>query len=296
MADYEVHLILPNPNSVPSWDWCTSPSKENGEYGLTPPVTTLRLSHMDRVHETGIPGVGIRITPVSGLNDRFFYTQSIPFTLPTPETSPTLKPPIRLKFEFIRTAMGVGKGDLTFNYETQFFIDTHQSGNPKVRVRSHHRIVGTSLKTTLQQNVYFTSCHTTRTPPPVEMGRTMIAEIKLGQVKEHAFSLDVQCEGMNPATKPPVKVYFEGDAIRSVLNLDNSRATHVAKGVGIAVTDDKGNSLPFTKQGAMSLKWQSSDPNVERYRFSGQARYVATTGEMTAGKADATLKYILQYE
>lgn len=102
---------------------------------------------------------------------------------------------------------------------------------------------------------------------------------------------------MNPATKPPVKVYFEGNAVRDgLLNLDNNRAPHVAKGVGIAVTNDKGVALPFTKENALPLTWQSSDPNVERYHFSGQARYVATTGEMTAGKADATLSYVLQYE
>lgn len=60
------------------------------------------------------------------------------------------------------------------------------------------------------------------------------------------------------------------------------------------MTNDKGKDVPFTKGGALPLTWQSSGTNLERYRFSGKARYVATTGEMTAGKADATLTYVLQ--
>lgn len=40
MADYEVHLILPNPNSVPSWGWCTSPSKEIEPRNMRFPLTS----------------------------------------------------------------------------------------------------------------------------------------------------------------------------------------------------------------------------------------------------------------
>ncbi len=282
-----VHLAL-TINPVPNWTNCGN----DGEYGLTAPVTTLQPSNIPGVYETGIPGVGIRIKLTSRGNPDF-WSRAAPFTRPTPSSGPTLYAPSEVVFEFVRTAMGVGKGSFSFDYETQFFIDTNYT-TPK---RPHYRIVGTSLRTSLEQDTYFTSCHTPRTVTDVNMGRALVAEIKLGQAKEHAFSLDVHCEGMNPATKPPVKVYFVGSAVRDgLLNLDNNRAPHVAKGVGIAVTNDKGVALPFTKESALPLAWQSSDPNVERYRFSGQARYVATTGEITAGKADATLSYVLQYE
>lgn len=274
---------------APSWAWCGN----DGEYGLTAPVTTLHLSSIPGVYETGIPGVGIRIKLIGNGNNHVHWTSGAPFTKSTPAQGTELYAPTKAVFEFVRTAMGVGKGSFSFDYETQFFIDTNYT-TPK---RPHYRIVGTSLRTSLEQDTYFTSCHTPRTVTDVNMGRAVVAEIKLGQAKEHAFSLDVQCEGMNPATKPPVKVYFEGNAVRDgLLNLDGGGAANVAKGVGIAVTSDKGMDVPFTKGGALPLTWQSSGTNLERYRFSGKARYVATTGEMTAGKADATLTYVLQYE
>lgn len=273
---------------VPNWSWCGN----DGQYGLTTPKTTLQPSNIPGVYETGIPGVGVRIKLASDSNNGF-WSSAAPFERSTPNTGGTLFAPTKAVFEFVRTAMGVGKGSFSFDYETQFFIDTNYT-TPK---RPHYRIVGTSLRTSLEQDTYFTSCHTPRTVTDVNMGRAVVAEIKLGQAKEHAFSLDVQCEGMNPATKPPVKVYFEGNAVRDgLLNLDGGGAANAAKGVGIAVTNDKGKDVPFTKGGALPLTWQSSEPNLERYRFSGKARYVATTGEMTAGKADATLTYVLQYE
>lgn len=261
-------------------------------YRMTPPKITLLASHLPQVYETGIPGVGIRIKFSTRINPRYY-------NLPPPINQSisqggggSLYPPQFVTIDFIRTAMGVGKGDFTFSYETEFSVQTKFP-----TAGSWHKIVGTSLRTTLKQDVYFTSCHTPRTVTDVNMGRAVVAEIKLGQAKEHAFSLDVQCEGMNPATKPPVKVYFEGNAVRDgLLNLDGGGAANVAKGVGIAVTNDKGKDVPFTKGGALPLTWQSSGTNLERYRFSGKARYVATTGEMTAGKADATLTYVLQYE
>lgn len=286
MAHYDVDLVV---SSVPGWANCASGSP-NGQYGLTNPVTTLSPSGIDHVYATGIPGVGIRIRPASASN-AYFYITPPPFAAPTPTTNVTLYAPRRLIVEFVRTAMGVGQGELIFDYETRFFIETRTAPTG-----SFHKIVGTALRTTLQQSTYFSSCHTPAADTRVDMGRAMIAEIKLGQAKEQAFSLDVHCEGMNPTAKPPVEVYLEGNAGRDgVLMLDGAGAAQVAKGVGIAVTDEAGVALPLAKQSTVPLEWQSSRPNVERYRLSGKARYVATDDEITAGKADATLTYVLQY-
>ncbi|RIZ50943.1 hypothetical protein AXX04_29995 [Pseudomonas aeruginosa] len=59
--------------------------------------------------------------------------------------------------------------------------------------------------------------------------------------------------------------------------------------------NSKGVDLPFAKARALALTWQSSVPDAEIYSFSGKARYVATGGDITGGKADATLTYVLEY-
>ncbi|WP_261792992.1 fimbrial protein [Pseudomonas chlororaphis] len=198
-----------------------------------------------------------------------------------------------LSVEFVRTAMGVGKGDMPpFNYQTSFFIDTTYT----TPTRATFNIQGTNLKTKLEHNAFFTSCFTPKTDTVVTMGRPAVAQISRGSVVDHPFALDVVCEGLNPTTKPPVKVYFEGNSVRDgLLNLNGAGQQGVAKGVGISLTTDSGAPLPFSKAKAVALDWQASGPGNEMYRFSGKARYIATGGEISVGRADATLTYILEY-
>ncbi len=189
--------------------------------------------------------------------------------------------------------MGVGKGDISpFNYSTNFFIDTNYT-NPS---RAEFTIEGYNLRATLEHNAFFTTCSTQKSTIDVNMGRPTAYDIKRGAAPDHGFSLDVVCEGLNPSIKPPVKVYFEGNSIQDgLLNLTGRGEAGVAQGVGISLTSSKGAALPFTQARALPLDWLASGAGTEMYRFVGSARYVATGGKITAGKADSILTYILEY-
>ncbi|MFG8423813.1 fimbrial protein, partial [Pseudomonas aeruginosa] len=153
-----------------------------------------------------------------------------------------------------------------------------------------------NLRATLEHNAFFTTCSTQKSTIDVNMGRPTAYDIKRGAVPDHGFSLDVVCEGLNPSVKPPVKVYFEGNSIQDgLLNLTGRGEAGVAQGVGISLTSSKGAALPFTQARALPLDWLASGAGTEMYRFVGSARYVATGGKITAGKADSILTYILEY-
>lgn len=194
----------------------------------------------------------------------------------------------RARIDFVRTDIGVGKGDMpSFNYKTSFFIDTSYT-NPR---RAVYAIEGTGLKTRFEHNAFFTTCYTPKSSTEVNMGRPAAEQVKRGSVQNFPFALDVVCEGLNPTVKPPVKVYFEGNSVRDgLLNLNGSGQSGVAKGVAISLSSDKNVALPFSKAKAVALDWQASGPGNEMYRLAAKARYVTTGAE-----ADATLTYVLEY-
>ncbi len=180
----------------------------------------------------------------------------------------------------------------SFNYKTNFFIDTSYT----TPIRAVYAIEGTDLKTKFEHNAFFTTCYTPKSSTEVKMGRPAAEQVKRGSVQDVPFALDVVCEGLNPTVKPPVKVYFEGNSVRDgLLNLEGVGQPGVAKGVAISLTNDKNVALPFSQDKAVALDWQSSGPGTEMYRFAAKARYVPTGTEVAAGKADATLTYVLEY-
>lgn len=92
--------------------------------------------------------------------------------------------PTVLVVDFIRTAMGVGKGDITpFNYSTNFFIDTNYT-NPS---RAEFTIEGYNLRATLEHNAFFTTCSTQKSTIDVNMGRPTAYDIKEGLCQIMAF-------------------------------------------------------------------------------------------------------------
>lgn len=226
------------------WAWCGSDGKP-GQFGFTAPKTTLIPIDGNGLYESGVPGVGIRI----GHRARYNWTEptAAPATYPTGNIGTMRYMPTVLVVDFIRTAMGVGKGDITpFNYSTNFFIDTNYT-NPS---RAEFTIEGYNLRATLEHNAFFTTCSTQKSTIDVNMGRPTAYDIKRGAVPDHGFSLDVVCEGLNPSVKPPVKVYFEGNSIQDgLLNLTGRGEAGVAQGVGISLTSSKGAALPFTQPG-----------------------------------------------
>ncbi|SFQ68772.1 Pilin (type 1 fimbria component protein) [Pseudomonas sp. NFPP07] len=180
----------------------------------------------------------------------------------------------------------------SFNYKTSYFIDTSYT-NPR---RAVYAIEGSGLTTKFEHNAFFTTCYTPKSSTEVNMGRPAVEQLKRGSVMEQPFALDVVCEGLNPTVKPPVKVYFEGNSVRDgLLNLNGVGQPGIAKGVAISLLSDKNVALPFSKARAATLAWQDSGPGNERYRFAAKARYVTTGAEVAAGKADATLTYVLEY-
>ncbi|EIM16969.1 putative fimbrial protein [Pseudomonas chlororaphis O6] len=281
MASYEVEVG----RRSGGWSGCYK-----SQYGLTEVTTSLTSRGSPGLYDSGVPGVGIRIGHVATTN---WYTPSYPpFTNTGISIGYILYFFNRLSIEFVRTDIGVGKGDMpSFNYKTSFFIDTAYTPRRKV-----YAIEGTGLKTKFEHNAFFTTCYTTKSSTEVNMGRPAAEQVKRGSVQDVPFALDVVCKGLNPTVKPPVKVYFEGNSVRDgLLNLNGVGQPGVAKGVAISLTNDKNVALPFSQDKAVALDWQSSGPSTEMYRFVGNARYVPTGTEVAAGKADATLTYVLEY-
>ncbi|HCF4066618.1 TPA: type 1 fimbrial protein, partial [Pseudomonas aeruginosa] len=147
------------------WAWCGSDGKP-GQFGFTAPKTTLIPIDGNGLYESGVPGVGIRI----GHRARYNWTEptAAPATYPTGNIGTMRYMPTVLVVDFIRTAMGVGKGDITpFNYSTNFFIDTNYT-NPS---RAEFTIEGYNLRATLEHNAFFTTCSTQKSTIDVNMGR-----------------------------------------------------------------------------------------------------------------------------
>jgi type 1 fimbria pilin len=271
--------------NTPLW-YCT----ENISYRASA-ITTLRpWDEAAKIHASGIPGVGLRFSSDSRSN--WPTRRPIPYDVSYVPWGGNafLGFPNEIVVDFIRTGIAVGRGDiLPFDYKMMFSL---LSSEPRADVVLN----GTQLRTRLVNNSYYTSCYNPSSDPTVDMGRPYVALIKQGQVNEQNFSVTIRCDGLNPTTKPPVKIYFEGSSPRDgLLNLTGVGQPDVAKGVGIALTDDNGTALPFAKARALPLTWQSSAPDAELYRFDAKAKYIATGGEITPGKADATMTYVLEY-
>lgn len=281
MASYEVAVG----RRSGGWSWC-----DKSQFGMTEVTTSLISRGSQGLYDSGVPGIGIRIGHLATVN---WSASSYPPFIYTGLKGIPLYFFDRLSIEFVRTDIGVGKGDMpSFNYKTSFFIDTSYT-TPR---RAVYAIEGSGLKTKFEHNAFFTTCYTPKSSTEVNMGRPAAEQVKRGSVQDFPFALDVVCNGLNPTVKPPVKVYFEGNSVRDgLLNLNGVGQTGVAKGVAISLSSDKNVALPFSKAKAVALDWQSSGPGTEMYRFAAKARYVATSAEVAAGKADATLTYVLEY-
>ncbi|WP_146036041.1 fimbrial protein [Pseudomonas sp. LFM046] len=257
-------------------------------FGMKAITSTLALDGTsENIFQTGIPGVGIRFR-FNSTSSYWGINRYPPFsTRLLPGATVQIWSPSTVTVQFIRIAMEVGRGDITaFDINSEIYWGS----NKPVKV------TGTGLKTKIVNNIYYTSCYNPSPDPTVNMGRPAAAHIKRGEVTEHPFALSIRCDGLNPTTKPPVKIYFEGDSPSDGrLKLTGQAQPGVANGVGISLKDDKGTPLPFAKDRALSLTWQRSAVNAEFYRFSGKAKYIATGGNIKPGSANATMTYILEY-
>lgn len=227
------------------------------------------------VYKTGIAGVGVRFKSVAGNT-----SGTLPLKQDYLNSAHTYINVIKsIELEFIRTSRDVGQGAAAMNFRIEQDINGWNAaqilvnGSTKVETRS-----------------YFSGCAGVQ-KLNIPMGRVAIGEIGKQQ---KSFNLDVLCTGMPAGTKIPVRVYFEGNAQGpGRLNLDPGGA----KGVEIALSNGKGSLLPFSKGGALSMDWISSQPGGELYRLPVTAAYARKGSQkVEVGSANATLNYIIEYD
>ncbi len=275
-----------------SWDGLayTACWNSNLNFSITVPDGQLVPGYKG-VYKTNVDGIGVRFT-FSG----FGNTELIPpltyyGSSNTGGGAPIWYVPSKVRVELVRTATSVASGGtVSLAFSAVYDADKDSAGNV---LRLYINGQGTTQVT---NNVYFGGCKTTTPVTNVKMGKEGIQQIKSGQVAEHSFSLEVACGSNKPSNPLPVKVYFEGDnAATGLLRLSGSGTPGVAAGVGIALTSDKGVKLPFTQANALTMDWNRSSPDGEVYRFTATAKYAPTTGAITAGKGDATLNFVIQY-
>lgn len=243
--------------------------------------TGLLLSSQEYTYETGIKGIGVKFcTGTSGAGS---FTRCLPYSREVPAGVGPYTPQ-NIQVIFVRTGRDVA------------------SGKVPLKIKSHWKHVDHGLTfdlggtTELINDVMFAGCESVGAAVNVPMGKQTIENIKKGSVKEVPFNFDVRCSGLAPNTTVPVKVYFEGNSSGDgLLNLTHQGQAGVASGVGIAVVNDKGVKLPFDIARSIKLDWNRSTADGEIYRFVGSAKYVPTSGQMTAGRGDGTMNFVLNY-
>ncbi|MGE8443933.1 MAG: fimbrial protein [Comamonas testosteroni] len=224
------------------------------------------------VYSTNLSGIGFRLQ-VAGSGG-----ETVPFSLSRRNALLLTFGLRNFNLEFIRTAHHIQTGQVHLNF--------------KVFGKYHDwtaiTFIGNST-VSLTTREYFTGC----TGDP-------IIDIPLGKVKASDLPkrqtrrswLNVVCTGLPAGSKLPVKVYFEGSTNGpGRLRLTPGGAT----GVEIAVTSN-GVKLPFNVGSALNMDWQHSTSDGERYNLPLEAGYERIgNSEVTVGKADGTMNYVIEY-
>ncbi|MDF3202867.1 fimbrial protein [Pseudomonas sp. 1912-s] len=226
------------------------------------------------VYKTGLAGVGIRF---QSLDPDLYGT--IPQERELANTNYKSINIIKtLRIYLVRTSREVTSGEIDMNFTIHQYVNGWNTADIK--------IVGT---TKVQSENYFSGCSGVE-KLNISMGRIPIGD--LGS-KQTPFNLDVLCSGLPAGTKVPVNVYFEGDSDGpGRLNLEPGGA----QGVEISLVNDRGAKLPFSLGGALAMTWIRSEPQGEIYRLPVVAEYAKKSSQKAgAGRANATLNYVLEY-
>lgn len=230
------------------------------------------------VYKTAVKGVGIRFK--SNYYSRFF---SVPGGFGYGNGGASINSPVTtLSYDLIRTAQGVGTGDIKLDFIIRYQLSGWHAGS-----------ISASGVTRVEADNYFSGCAGVTKNPQVPMGKVWSGELKANTTRTEALNLDVLCTGLPAGSKLPVKVYFEGASPGDGrLNLLGAGAS----GVEISLQNGKGQALPFAQSRAMSMDWLRSDIDGELYSLPIRARYVKKSGAaVEPGRADAVLNYVLQY-
>lgn len=255
-------------------------------------VTDMPLAEgFDKVYRTSVPGVGVRFS-FSTANGMLLDPRAVPFNSGSASSGGTasiMSTARMLRIEYIRIASGVAQGTTTLNFHSIYTFP------PDINRQTRYQIPQTTV--TITNNLYFSSCVSNTPQLDVKMGKSITSLIQQGQSPSHDFSFEVDCSGMlsTPNSVPQVKAYFQGNSTGpGLLTLDDpaTRASNVA----IELKTSAGAPLPFNQTQATPLAWQGRKAgDIERYLFSGKARYIAHGGPVGPGSGDATLTYVLQY-
>ncbi|WP_025128988.1 fimbrial protein [Pseudomonas sp. PH1b] len=255
-------------------------------YAIAPDSGAELESGYRDVYKTGVVGIGIRFkVSGSGLNDA-----SIPASYSYANHINSVNSVVTsLRYEFVRTAQGVGSGDLRLNFKIRFMVDQWYAAN-----------ININGITQVETGGYFAGCAGVKKNISVPMGKVWAGDMQAEATPSKSFDLDVLCTGLPAASKLPVKVYFEGNSSTDGrLSLNALGAPGVARGVEVSLLGGSGDTpLPFHKSyKALSMQWTATSPQGELYNLPIKARYVKIgwNSQVKPGKADATLNYILEY-
>lgn len=255
---------------------CTNNTLNVGAYiKLTHPREN--VPGFNNVYESGIPGVGVRYKAIPNMGQ-------LPFQM-GPGNNWTYSFFLRtLVAEFIRTGSSIGSStSVTLEPDFEMVLDgwTAQSTKGSVQVN-------------VKNEYYFSGCTSTAPLLNVPMGKAALSQLNTNQAPIKHVSLDIRCMGLSHEKAPPVKIYFEGsNAGAGLLNL--AAQDKGAKGVQLALENDKGRPLPFSKSNALTMDWDHTDSQGEVYRLPIKARYVKSGASMTPGRADAEMSYVIEY-
>ncbi|WP_336346542.1 hypothetical protein [Pseudomonas monsensis] len=226
------------------------------------------------VYKTGIAGIGVRFLSL----DLFKGVLPLSAEYKNSSVSTYGNVPNKIKMEFVRTSRDVAVGGVRMNFSINYQINGWNAAEIRI-----------SGVTTFESTNYFSGC-TGIEKLNISMGRVLATEIG---TQNRSFNLDVLCSGMPAGTKVPVKVYFDGSSDGAgLLNVDPGGA----EGVDILLVNDRGVRLPFSQGNALAMTWMRSESKGEIYRLPVVAEYAKKVSQkIRAGKANATLNYILEY-
>lgn len=232
------------------------------------------------VYKTGINGVGLRFKWKYVMEEHVLPGG---FEANNPQSQQLFMPAMKeLSYEFVRTGLEVGSGEVRLDFIIRFLFTGWHAAN-----------INVSGVVRVETGNYFNGCAGIKKDISVLMGKASAEELRANEARTVAFDLSVSCSGLPARSALPLKVYFEGDSPGpGRLNLRGGGGS----GVEISLLNDQSVALPFSQGSAMAMNWIRSGVGVEIYHLPIRARYVQkNNATIEAGRADAELNYILEY-
>jgi len=235
----------------------------------------VQVPNSNRIYRTNIPGIGIRIgfRPWTGKSPEHF-----PFKLGSPVTSSGKNWTITV--ELYKLEKNTGNGSLDAGgYASMYSSDFPQNAL---------RVVVSGRATT----IVTPSC-TAAPPPPVQLGKVwknLFSSVG-STAAEQSFNIKLNCRESKPELNA---VYLRMDAKPDASGAPGvialSSEANAATGVGIQILDKDRQPVTY---GQGALVGMSTDGV---YNVPFHARYYQTSNQVTAGVANGTATFTLEYK